>query len=776
MSVHLFTENTSYILDVLPSGHLSLVYYGRRIREREDYSALIDKRATPYGTMVAYARDNDAFGLDDACLECSSYGKGDFREACVEVLLPDGSNTADFTFVSHSVLSEKPTMEGLPSAYDPDGMAETHLFELADSVLGLTLKLFYTVFYDSDVICRRIELVNHSGAQVLIKRAMSMQLDLPQTDFSLLTFTGAWALERQRQEKPLSTGIYVNDTKTGLSSARANPFIMLRQNGATEHTGDVYAFNLIYSGNHAEIIEVTHEGKTRVLSGINPATFLWTLENGESFSTPDAVMTYSHEGLNGASQHMHRFVNRHIVRGVWKNKERPILMNTWEGCYFDFDEHRLLSMAKQAAKLGIELFVLDDGWFGERNDDKRALGDWFVNKKKMPHGLDGLQKKLKALGLDFGLWVEPEMVNEDSDLYRAHPDWAVKLPNREAALGRTQLVLDLTNEAVRKYLIETMSAVFSSAEITYVKWDCNRNFSDMYAPTLPPTRQGEFFHRYVLGLYEVLDALTKRFPNILFESCASGGNRFDLGMLCYMPQTWASDNTDPISRLIIQEGTSYGYPLSVIGAHVSQSPHSPTLRATSVETRFNVAAFGAFGYELDPTELTPFDKTCVKRQIEFYKTHRRLFQFGTFYRMESAFESNRPVWAVVSDDGREAFAGFYQFTASATHAHDVLRVNGLDPEALFEVKNRPQYISVKTFGSLINHISPIKLSGEGLPLMLIARRYMFPVNEERYLIGGDALSYRGVSLMQQFASTGYNENVRVLGDGGSRLYHIKAVD
>ncbi len=773
---HLYTKNTSYILDVLPSGHLSLVYYGRRVCEREEYSALAEKNATPYGTMVACSRYDGTFGLDDVCLECSSYGRGDFREAAVEVVMGNGSDTADFTFVSHSMLTEKPAIIGLPSSYDALSNAETHLFELADPALGLTLKLFYTVFYDADVICRRMELINRSGGRVQVKRAMSMQIDLPRTDYTLLTFTGAWANERQKQEKPLSTGIYVNDSKTGLSGARMNPFIMLRQNEATEHVGDVYAFNLVYSGNHAEIIEATHFGKTRVLMGVNPATFLWTLEAGESFSTPEAVMTFSHEGLNGASQHMHRFVNEHIVRGVWKNKERPILMNTWEGCYFDFDEHRLLSMAKQAAKLGVELFVLDDGWFGERSGDTRALGDWTVNKKKLPHGLDGLQKKLKALGLDFGLWVEPEMVSEVSDLYRSHPDWAVKLPNREPALGRNQLVLDLTNGEVRRYLIDTMSAVFLSADISYVKWDCNRNFSDMYAATLPPERRGEFFHRYTLGLYEVLKNLTERFPNILFESCASGGNRFDLGMLSYMPQTWASDNTDPVSRLTIQEGTSYGYPQSTIGAHVSQSPHSPTLRATSIETRFNVAVFGAFGYELDPTELSPFDRNCISQQIEFYKAHRRLFQFGTFYRMESAFQNNRPVWAAVSADGREAFAGFYQVNAIPAHAHDVLRVRGLDPDALYEVRSRPQYISVKAFGSLVNHISPIKLSGEGLPLALIARRYMFKSNEEYYLIGGDALSYHGVALMQQFASTGYNENVRVIGDGGSRLYHIKAVD
>ncbi len=776
MNVHLFTNNTSYLLSVLPTGQLSCTYYGRRIKEREDYSSLLEKYAAPYGIMVNYARDNDAFGLDDACLECGSYGRGDFREASVEVVLPDGSNTADFIFQSYNALEEKPEIPGLPSAYDQNGRAKTHVFELADEVLGLSLRLYYTVFYDCDVICRRTELVNRSGAKVAVKRAMSMQLDLKQTDLTLITFTGAWALERQLQEKPLSTGIFVNDSKTGLSSARANPFVMLRQNEATEHTGEVYAFNLIYSGNHAEIIEVTHGGKTRVLTGVNPATFQWTLENGESFFTPEAVMTFSHEGLNGVSQHMHAFVNEHIVRGAWKNRERPILINTWEGCYFDFDEHKLLSMAKTAAKLGIELFVLDDGWFGERNDDKRALGDWTVNKKKLPHGLDGLQKRLKAMGLEFGLWVEPEMVSENSALYRAHPDWAIKLPNREPALGRAQLVLDLTREEVRRNLTDAMTSVFSSADISYIKWDCNRNFSDMYTPTLPPERQGEFFHRYVLGLYEVLSTLTARFPNILFEACSAGGNRFDLGMLCFMPQVWASDNTDPVSRLTIQEGTSYGYPQSVIGAHVSQSPHSPTLRATPIETRFNVAAFGAFGYELDVSELTPFDKNCITRQIAFFKEHRKLFQFGKFYRMVSAFKSDRPVWAAVSADGREALAGFYQKTAEAAHAHDVLRLSGLDPDALFEVKNRAQYISVKTFGSLINHISPVKLSGEGLPLMLIARRYLFPVNEETYRIGGDALCYKGLPLMQQFSSTGYNENIRVLGDFGSRLYHVKAVD
>lgn len=773
---HINTRNTSLILAALPSGLLSCLHYGARLRLRQEYSALLEKKDVCYGDMVAYSREDAALGLDDVCLAFSTPGRGDFREPMAEILLPDGSSTTDFTFVSHELLSGKPPLAGLPSSYCDGGNCETHRFTLEDSAARLRIRLFYTAFYESDVIACHAEYENLGAEPVSLVRAMSAQLDLPDAAFDFITFTGAWANERQRQDKPLSTGVYVNDSKQGASSSRANPFVMLKRRGADEHQGECYAFNLVYSGNHAEIVEATHFGKTRLLLGINPFAFRWLLAPGKIFTAPEAVMAFSAEGLGGVSRCMHRFVRHNIVRGVWKERERPVLINSWEGTGMDFDERKLLSIAKVGAELGAELFVMDDGWFGTRNDDTQALGDWVVNPKKLPHGLDGLQKRLRALGLDFGIWVEPEMVSENSALFRAHPDWAVRQPGRTPCLGRNQLVLDLCRKEVREYLVDAMTRVFSAAEISYVKWDNNRNFSDAYSPVLPPERQGEFFHRYMLGLYAVLSELTARFPNILFESCASGGNRFDLGMLCYMPQTWTSDNTDPMCRLTIQDGTSYGYPLSTLGAHVSASPHQSTLRQTPVETRFNVASFGLLGYEMDLTELTPFDRKCIAAQVAYYKAHRRLFQFGTFYRVRTPEHDNRPVWLVVSEDRREAIACLFQFRAEPAHTQDILRLTGLNDALLYEIEGRAQYLSLRAFGSLVKHALPVKLNGEGAPMAMLAARYRFPMPEEQYLAGGDILQKSGLRLRQQFGGTGYNDRLRILGDNGSRMYYLHAVE
>ena len=485
---HIDTKNTSLILAALPSGLLSCLHYGARLRPRRDYSALLEKKDVCYGDMVAYSREDAALGLEDICLAFSTPGRGDFREPMAEIILPDGSSTTDFTFVSHEALGEKPPLAGLPSSYCGGCKCETHRFTLEDAAVRLRVRLFYTAFYESDVIACHAEYENLGDAPVTLARAMSAQIDLPDADFDFITFPGA--NERQRQDKPLSTGVYVSDSKQGASSSRANPFVMLKRHGTDERQGECYAFNLVYSGNHAEIVEATHFGKTRVLTGVNPFSFRWLLAPGETFTAPEAVMAFSAEGLGGVSRCMHRFVRHNIVRGVWKDRERPVLVNNWEGTWMDFDERKLLAIAKTGAELGAELFVMDDGWFGARDDDTKALGDWEVNPKKLPHGLSGLQKRLRALGLDFGIWVEPEMVSENSDLYRAHPDWAVRQPGRTPCLGRNQLVLDLCRKDVREYIISSMTRVFSSAEISDVKWDNNRNFSDAYSPRAPAGAPG----------------------------------------------------------------------------------------------------------------------------------------------------------------------------------------------------------------------------------------------------------------------------------------------
>ncbi|MFH2115115.1 MAG: alpha-galactosidase, partial [Spirochaetota bacterium] len=571
--IHIDTGNTSYIMDVLPTGQLRHLYYGRRLRHQFDYSALVQKDDVPgYGTLVAYSQSQPNIGLDDQCLEYSGLGKGDYREPMIDLVFHDGSMTTDFRYVSHESRAGRPDIPGLPCALGSPDDVSTTTVTLRDESVGLTLALVYCAYGACDVVTRFAVLRNDGLEPVRIRRLMSAQLDLFGGDWRLLTFDGCWANERNYNERPVLPGVYVNDSKTGHSSARHNPFVMLARDGCDEETGECYASNLVYSGNHAEICERSFTGKLRLLTGINPSAFEWLLEPGQEFHTPEAALSWSGAGYNGISLNMHRFVRKHIVRGQWADRERPVLLNNWEATEFDFDKRKLLALAKEAVALGMELFVLDDGWFGERNDDKRGLGDWTVNKKKLPGGLSALARKISALGLRFGIWVEPEMVNEDSRLFREHPDWAVSSPGREPSPSRNQLVLDLCKPEVRRHLVEAMSAVFSSADISYVKWDMNRNLSDLYSSFLPAERQGEFCHRYVLGLYELLGELTARFPDILFESCASGGNRFDLGLLCYMPQVWTSDNTDAYSRLTIQNGTSYGYPQSVMGAHVSASP------------------------------------------------------------------------------------------------------------------------------------------------------------------------------------------------------------
>jgi alpha-galactosidase len=472
---------------------------------------------------------------------------------------------------------------------------------------------------------------------------------------------------------------------------------------------------------------------------------------------------------------MHEFIRKHIVRGEWRDKERPVLLNSWEANYFKFNESKLLKQAKAAKEAGIELFVLDDGWFGKRNDDTTSLGDWYENREKLTNGLNGLADKINAMGLDFGIWVEPEMVNEISDLYVAHPDWAVKVPGRDHSLGRNQMFLDLTREEVCSYLIEELTRVFSSANITYVKWDMNRIFSDYYSTSLPAERQQEFGHRYILGLYRILAVLTERFPKILFESCASGGNRFDLGMLCYIPQTWASDNTDAICRAAIQNGYSYGYPMSVIGAHVSSCPNHQTLRNTSLETRFEVAAFGLLGYECNLADLSMEDKKLVEEQITFYKKYRKGLQFGDFYRIKNG-EGGIYQWITVDQEKETAFGLFLQKEARANYSYGCFKTKGLAPQKCYHMTNRQHIFNIKEFGDLINMISPIHIKKDSITHNIIALIKKMPGEVEDCKALGEVFQYGGVKLKQGFAGTGYNDDTRLFQDYASRFYIWEAVD
>ncbi len=772
----LHTTWTSYILRVNETNHLEHLYYGRRIRTTDHIEALFDKHTIPTGNAVAYDEEHPTLTLDNICLEYSGYGKGDHREPAILFSRAQGDRVADFLYKEHRIIKGKPrSFSGLPESYGDKTHCTTLIIVLVEKSGGLRLELTYTTFDGSDVIVRRSAITNDTGETVVLQRLASLQLDLPRSTYDLVTFDGAWARERYRSVFPLRPGVHVNDSKSGTSSSRHNPCVFLTARKTNENQGDCYGCNLVYSGDHAQFIEVSPYGKTRLLTGLNPATFSWQLHSGEKFHAPEAILTYSHEGLNGASRNFHRFINNHIIRGSWKYHQRPILVNNWEATYFNFSEHTLLTLAKSAADLGIELFVLDDGWFGSRDDDTTSLGDWTVNTKKLPDGLASLSKKIHGMGMLFGLWCEPEMVSRKSQLYRAHPDWMVSLPDRNPSPGRNQYLLDLTRKEVRDHLFESLSTVWRLAEVDYVKWDMNRTFSDMHG-NAASYRQEEFLHRYMLGLYDLMQRFVDAFPHILFESCASGGNRFDLGMLCYMPQTWTSDNTDALSRMYIQEGTSCGYPLSAMGAHVSDSPNHQTLRQSNIESRFNVASFGVLGYEMDLSRLQGQEKESIRQQIAFYKLHRSLFQYGEFFRIEPiASDGNRGIWVASTPDRSEMLVLFFQALNEANPPADILCIPIADPDLTYAVTPRKERIDLKAFGSLVNTISPIRLKNDGTLQRLVSETVRLDNELEYYIVPGDILAYHGIHLNQQFGGTGYDKETRVIGDFGSRIYHLKAL-
>ncbi len=768
----LTTKETSWWFCVTEFGHLEHIHYGERLSEDQDPEGLRLKRTALTGSSVVYNLKDPNYCLDNLCLEWSGIGRGDYRHSPAELKMPDGSFSCDFIYRSHRIFAGTAPMETLPSSYGNPEDCDTLEIILEDVSNRAELILYYTAYEKADVISRRAVLKNKNQKPLVIRRLMSMMVDIPNRSFRLVTFDGGWIKEGHRHERAVEYGIYVNSSATGASSNRHNPGFILAEAGATEEHGRVYGFNLVYSGNHYGAVELSNQQLLRVQMGINPHCFEWTLLTGEKFETPEAVMTFSSSGMGGLSAHFHDFVNSHIVRGQWKNKERPVLINNWEAHFFKFNEGRLMRLARRARKLGVELFVLDDGWFGARNDDTKGLGDYTVNRRKLPRGLKHFADRIRKTGMEFGLWFEPEMVNEDSDLYRAHPEYAVTTPGKKPALGRNQLVLDLCNPAVRNYIVDSVSRILDEAGVSYVKWDMNRHISDAFSPHL--SNQGEFFHRYILGLYEVLERIFAPRPHILLESCSSGGNRFDLGLLCYSPQIWTSDDTDPIERLKIQGGLSCLYPLSAMGAHVSEAPHQQTLRQTPLNTRFNVSCFGCLGYEMDLKYLTPVEKKEIREQIAFYKAHRRTFQFGRFYRL-SAQKSNKVHWQCTAADGSEAVAGFFQTQAGASEGYDFLPLTGFDPDAAYTVRTRPQSVFIRRFGGLVKHILPVTLNPDGFILRAVNRFYRLTDCVESYECRGDMLN-AGLRLANQFIGSYYNSKIRLLGDFGSSLYVISKKD
>ena len=743
----LATDHTAYLFRVTPFGHLEHLHYGGPV-SLADGGALAAKTTIARGSSILYDESSDTYCLDDLALEWSGVGKGDFRNPPAELTLPDGAFTNDFVFESHERKDGPLPMEGLPTAYGDD--AETLILHLKEKEAPVTLDLVYTLYPHEDVITRRAVLKNGGEAPVIVDKLMSYMLDLvPAADLTFTTFDGGWIREARRHDRPVMSGIYVNEGSTGASGHKHNPGVLLSEAHCSEEQGRCWGFNLLYSGNHYTAVEKAENGLVRVMAGISPRCFRYTLAPGASFETPEGVMTYSDGGFNGLSA-------------------RPVLCNDWEACFFSFRERKLLSLAKRAKKAGAELFVLDDGWFQGRNDDKGGLGDYTVDRKKLPHGLEGLCAKINRLGMSFGLWVEPESVNENSDLYRAHPDWAVKLPGRKPSYGRNQLLLDLVNPAVRDYIVENVSRILDSCPIAYVKWDMNRHMSDMYSPFC---ENGAFFHEYIKGLYDVLGRIFYPRPHILFESCSSGGNRFDLGMLCYSQQIWASDDTDAIERVKIQGGLSYLYPISTMGAHISEAPHQQTLRETPLSTRFHTSAFGALGWEMDLGTLTPAEKKEAKKDMAFYKAHRKTFQFGRFQRLGR--QNGMETWVALGE--KEAMAARFLMDNEAAAPADVLRVPGLDPDRTYAVERQTKGVRVGPLASLLKHVAPVSLKKGGFVIRTIDKFFMLPDGEATFTATGRALN-EGVPLNTRFIGTGYNKDIRMLSDFGSELYYIKGVE
>lgn len=681
---HLFNNEISYIFKVLENNQLGQLYYGKRIGDRNNFDHLLEMR--PRAMTVCAFESNRLFSLEHIKQEYPAYGTGDMRLPAIDILQENGSRILDFQFKDFHVYQGKKKLPSLPATYvESEKEATTLEVILVDKLIQAELVLSYTIFEQMPVIARNACIKNLGDQQLVLDRAMALSVDLPDMDYEMIELTGAWSRERTVKKRKLEHGIQAIGSLRGCSSNAYNPFIALARNGCDEYAGEVMGFSFVYSGNFLAQVEVDTFDVTRVMMGIHPHSFNWPLASGESFQTPEAIMVYSDQGLNKMSQTYHKLYRTRLARGKYRDLTRPILINNWEGTYFDFDEDKIVGMATTARDLGIELFVLDDGWFGKRNDDFAGLGDWYPNLDKLPNGISGLSKKITDLGMAFGLWFEPEMVNKDSDLYRKHPEWTLETPNRHSSHGRNQYVLDFSNPEVVSHIFEAMDKVIGDSNITYIKWDMNRCMSEVYSASHGSNEQGKVMHEYILGVYELYERLITKYPDILFESCASGGARFDPGMMYYAPQGWTSDDTDAVERLKIQYGTSMVYPISSMGSHVSAIPNHQVRRNTPIQTRANVAYFGTFGYELNVNELDDQEKELVMAQIDFMKEHRNLIQFGTFYRLKSPFEGNETVWMVVSEDQKQAIVGYYRVLQQVNSNYRRVKLMGLNPDYEYEV-------------------------------------------------------------------------------------------
>ncbi|MFR9150527.1 MAG: alpha-galactosidase [Hungatella sp.] len=687
------TKRTTYQMKAGDYGILLHLYYGARVEDcTMDY--LLHRKDVGFSGNPYEAGEDRTFSLDTLPQEFPSYGVGDYRNNCVGVCQADGTRAADFRYVSWEIREGAHKIPGLPCLFDEDETAETLVIFLEDAASSLKLELYYVVFADRDVIARSARITNGGKEAVRLEKMMSACLELPNGSWEAIHFHGRHAMERRLERLPLMHGTMEVGSRRGTSSHQHNPGVILCSPDATEEHGGCYGLSLIYSGSFSMEIEMDQMDSVRAVCGINPEFFEYRLEPGEAFDTPQLMMTYSGSGLGRMSANFHSIIRHNLCRGKYKFARRPVLINNWEATYFDFNEEKILSIARQASELGIEMLVLDDGWFGSRDSDNAGLGDWFVNTDKLKGGLTDLVTGINGLGMKFGIWIEPEMVNEDSRLYREHPDWALTIPGRKPCRSRNQLVLDMSRSEVRDYVFDSIAAVLKSANVEYVKWDMNRSICDVYSAVLPKERQGEVYHRYVLGIYDLMERFTSSFPNILFEGCSGGGGRFDPAILYYSPQIWGSDDTDGIERLEIQYGTSFFYPISAVGSHVSAIPNHQTGRRTPLATRGVVAMAGSFGYEMDLNLLTEDEKEAVKAQVEDYKKYYDLIHNGDYYRLTSPQgDSGFTAWQFVSGDKTRTLLNLVITHVRANSPDLWFKLRGLDPEKRYRLEENGRIYS-----------------------------------------------------------------------------------
>ena len=746
---HLATENTSYIFYIDNYGIAEHLYYGHKLKHPEvDLEALIEKHLTGKGNETGLNASDQSFQLENISLEFSTEEKGDYRTPMIAISAGEKKvRTLDLRFTSYKTfLGINRFSSPLPQALGSEENACGIECTFTDAAAGVEATFIYTVFASSDVITRRCTIKNLSKEALYLRSAYSAQLDLPTHDYTISTFDGAWARERIEHKHELISGKFVNESRRFASSSDHNPGIILEEKDGL----GCYLINLIYSGAHRESVEVTPYGKTHILSGINSDLFSAKLEENMSFETPEAILLYSSNGRNDLSHKMHSFIQNHIQRGLWKDRLRPVVFNTWEACTFDFDEHRLDKLIKEAASLGFELFMLDDGWFGVRNDDTTSLGDWTVNTMKIPQGLSALSRQVHRSGMLFGLWIEPEMISIKSHLYEKHPEWMLgDSKRREHATGRNQYILDITRDDVQDYLTTLIKTTIQTAEINYIKWDMNRHISDVFSHSAAILDHGEYMHRYILSLYRLQKAITVACPGVMLENCAAGGSRFDLGMLAYASQIWTSDNSDPFERIPIIEGTSSLYPLSVTGTSVGPDRSSFTLRRSALTTRFEVAAFGCLSYSMDILKLTDKEKDEVKNQIIFYKQYRQVLQFGRFSTLK---KGNITIWNAYSPDRSTFLVLFAQKYLSANGEDDILKLPEVDENATYRVIRRDE---------------------EGEPIWDWGKdAEHYRKEEEVYEVSGDTLKWAGIRLSTKYAGCGYRDGMRVMSDFSTRLYVV----